>query len=158
MKNTQFYINEIKNSQNITSDYAVSKLLKVSPQTMSKYKAGRSTLDSDTALIVAELLNISPFEILANIKASKSKKPELAKKWEQLAKQASHIAAAVILSVVVMLAGAETAIDSPFILKEISILSIMLSSVLFLLFLFKMPQSLKFSTLRPIKAPFLRRF
>jgi len=115
MKDTIYYIDQIKKSQGISSDYAVSKLLGVSRQTLSKYKAGRSTLDSDVCLKVAEILDISPFEILANIKASKSKKPEVAKKWADLARSASSTAAGVILSLSLVSHSPETraAVDSP---------------------------------------------
>ena len=99
MKNTSYYIDEIKRAQGITSDYAVAKLLGVQCNMMSHYKNGRSSFDGDMVFRVAELSGHNPLEIIANIKAEKSNNPALAKQWHRLANQVSSMALAIILSV-----------------------------------------------------------
>ena len=64
MKNTSYYIDEIKRVQGITSDYAVAKLLGVQRNMMTHYKNGRSSFDGDMVFRVAELSRFRAGKIL----------------------------------------------------------------------------------------------
>ena len=50
MNATKYYIELLRSHTTKNSDYAIAKLLNVSRSTMTKYKQGRSSIDSDQAL------------------------------------------------------------------------------------------------------------
>ncbi len=91
MKDSAFYIEEIKRTQGITSDYAVAKLLGIERNRMTHYKNGRSSFDSDLALKVAELSGHSAAEIILNLKASKTKDPRARRQWSELARRMADL-------------------------------------------------------------------
>src|SRR3569833_2640912 len=67
MKTVNQYLDEIKARYGLPSDYAVAKLLKISPANVTGYRKGKSGFDDERALIVAELLEIAPVIVLADM-------------------------------------------------------------------------------------------
>lgn len=61
------YIDAIKQRLNLRSDYAVAKRLGVHPNRISNYRCGRSDFANDLMPKVAEMLDISPVVIFAEI-------------------------------------------------------------------------------------------
>jgi len=127
MKDSSFYIDEIKRKHGITSDYAVSKLLDVPRQSMTNFKNGRSSFDTNLVFKVAELTGHNELEIIANIRASKEKDPAFMKKWQALAKQLSGLAVSVLIGHFVLFGMLETQLNSPSFEFYSRIMSIMLS-------------------------------
>ncbi len=103
MKKTLDYIEAIKArykpDAGELSDYRVSKLLGIKPQSVSVYRTKGGTLDDTTALKVAELLDLDPAEVLANMHAERAKDEKVRKIWEALAEHLHSAAAGVMLAI-----------------------------------------------------------
>ncbi len=129
MNNNTFYIDAIKEKQGISSDYAVSKMLGISRQAVSKLHAGEMTFDSDLALKVSELSGYNVAGILLAMKAMKAKDSATAKIWAALAKKQQGVAASFILITMLLAALLGISVESiPYIStlpSDLSILDIM---------------------------------
>ncbi|KQQ97434.1 helix-turn-helix domain-containing protein [Massilia sp. Leaf139] len=79
--NTLDYLAECKRRLGIESDYALAKALGVTQQAVSSYRAGRSRIDDDVALTVAEILQIEPLAVIAAANAERAKTPEQKARW-----------------------------------------------------------------------------
>ena len=53
------WIDRVKKTRGITSDYAAAKALGITPQAISKYRSRNSTLDEDASIAVATALGIA---------------------------------------------------------------------------------------------------
>lgn len=95
MNKTCEYIAKIKKHCGVKSDYAVAHLLGVGRSSMSHYKKGVSMFDDYTAAKAAELLNIDPLTVIADINADRAKRDGERKFWQNIAKRAPNIAAGV---------------------------------------------------------------
>lgn len=82
--NTIEFLDAVKMRRGITSDYALAKVLGISQQAVSSYRAGRSRIDDDVALTVAEVLEIHPMQVIAAANAERAKTPEAKARWESL--------------------------------------------------------------------------
>lgn len=71
------WIDQVKSSQGIESDYAVAKALGLSKQAISMYRSRQSTLDENAAISVAEKLGISPAGVVLDQMAERTKTPEI---------------------------------------------------------------------------------
>lgn len=58
-----------------SSDYALAKALSAPQQRLSNYRHGRTQMDDDVAMQVAEILGDDPAVILAELHAERSKSP-----------------------------------------------------------------------------------
>jgi hypothetical protein len=74
METTANLINRVKAAYNLPSNYAIAKKMGVSHQCIANYVKGRSFLDTKSAFIVAELLNMEPAYIVACASIERSKK------------------------------------------------------------------------------------
>jgi transcriptional regulator with XRE-family HTH domain len=79
--NTLDYLAACKARLGITSDYALAKALRVTQPTISSYRAGRSRIDDDVALSIAEILNVHPLQVIATANAERAKTPEQRARW-----------------------------------------------------------------------------
>lgn len=89
---TCVYLDAVKRRLKIESDYALAAQLKTTRQAVSNYRAGRHCLDDLVAVRVAELLDLPPLQVLADIqceRAERAKKPAVKKLWESIAKAAA---------------------------------------------------------------------
>ena len=79
--NTLEYLAACKQKLGIQSDYALAKALKITQSTISGYRAGRSRIDDDVALTIAEILEINPLQVIADANAERAKTPEMRARW-----------------------------------------------------------------------------
>ncbi|MGZ8301229.1 MAG: DUF3693 domain-containing protein [Telluria sp.] len=79
--NTLEYLAACKTALGIDSDYALAKALRINQSTISSYRAGRSRIDDDVALTVAEILKLHPFQVIADANAERAKTPEQRARW-----------------------------------------------------------------------------
>lgn len=79
--NTLEYLDAVKVKRGITSDYALAKVLQVGQPTIIGYRSGRTTLNDDTALSIAQILGINPLEVIATANAERAKTPEIRARW-----------------------------------------------------------------------------
>lgn len=93
MKTCRDYLDDIKRTNGITSDYALAKTLGVNRSTVSGYRASRRAFDNATALKVAEILKINPIEVIAAASAEHAKTAEEKKTWENFMKRLRGVAA-----------------------------------------------------------------
>lgn len=71
------------------SDYALSGLLGIERQRVSRYRRGADkTMGDDTAIKLAELLGLHPMIVIAEIRAEQSRDVRAARVWDQVAKAA----------------------------------------------------------------------
>ncbi|WP_175784544.1 helix-turn-helix domain-containing protein [Burkholderia ambifaria] len=73
MKTTAQWLDAIKDHLSLPSDYAVAKYLGVTRAAVSRYRNGLSVFDEKTAIRVAELLDVQPFEVIASVNAESSR-------------------------------------------------------------------------------------
>ncbi|NVO07184.1 MAG: helix-turn-helix transcriptional regulator [Rhodoferax sp.] len=71
------WIDQVKSALNLPSDYAAAKALHITRSAVSKYRSRESTLDEDTAISVAKVLNISPARVVLDQVAERAKSDEL---------------------------------------------------------------------------------
>lgn len=79
--NTLEYLDAVKQRLGITSDYALAKQLGITQSTISGYRAGRSRIDDDVALSIAEILKLNPLAVIATANAERAKTPEQRARW-----------------------------------------------------------------------------
>jgi transcriptional regulator with XRE-family HTH domain len=79
--NTIEYLQAVKTRLEITSDYALAKALGITQSTISGYRAGRSRIDDDVALTIADILRIHPLQVIAAANAERAKTPEQRARW-----------------------------------------------------------------------------
>lgn len=82
--NTLDYLAACKARLGIESDYALAKRLGVAQSSVSNYRTGRSRIDDDVALTIAEILQINPLEVIAAANAERAKTPEQKARWTAL--------------------------------------------------------------------------
>jgi predicted transcriptional regulator len=82
--NTLELLDAVKVRRGITSDYALAKVLGVTQAAVSGYRTGRSRIDDDVALTVAEILHLNPMHVIAAANAERAKTPEQRARWTGL--------------------------------------------------------------------------
>jgi hypothetical protein len=98
---TADYLDQVKARHSLASDYALAKVLLVSTQHVSNWRAGRNFPDSFACLKLALLLGVKPEQVVGDIeveRAEKSGKTERVTAWRELLAKLGGVAAAVILS------------------------------------------------------------
>ena len=82
------WIDRLKVSQGIESDYRVAQVLEVSKQTVSTYRAKQdATMDEQTSIKVARLLGVNPAGLVLDQVAERTQSPELRTTLSALAGQ-----------------------------------------------------------------------
>lgn len=71
------WIDRVKSERGIASDYAAAKLLGISKQAISTYRAKGSTLDEDASILIAKELGISPAGVVLDQAAERTKNTEI---------------------------------------------------------------------------------
>ncbi len=89
MKTTLDFLDSIKKKHGLTSDYQLAKLMDCQPSALSNYRNGRSRLDDNAALKVADLLEIDPVFVFACIHAERAKEAKEKAVWTRMATMAS---------------------------------------------------------------------
>ena len=66
---TAFYVDLLKKKYLLKSDYAVAKLLEVTPTAVANWKYKGEALSQKTGYKVAELLGLDPVDVISEIRA-----------------------------------------------------------------------------------------
>lgn len=83
--NSYEYIQEVKRSNGLDTDYKVAKLLGCGQNKITQYRNGQ-TMDNETARQIAEILNVPVLTIIADMEAERQKDPAKKKAWKMLSK------------------------------------------------------------------------
>lgn len=78
---TLHYLSAVKKRLSIESDYALAKALKIRHSTICGYRAGKSRMDDDVALKIADILGLNPLEVIAAANAERAKSDEMRTVW-----------------------------------------------------------------------------
>lgn len=82
--NTMEYMQAVKTKLGIESDYALSKALQVTKQTVSRYAQGKGYFDDAVAVKVAELLQIHPGLVMLDMHRERAKTPAEQSIWQEI--------------------------------------------------------------------------
>ncbi len=96
---TNEYLDAVRERLNLSSDYKLAKVLKVHQTTISNYRHGRSAIADDVAVRVAELLQLDPARVLADMAAERSSSDQVRAIWSRVAATLSVAALAISASV-----------------------------------------------------------
>lgn len=133
MKTTDF-LNAIQQRNGLPSDYALSKFLGITKQAVSNYRHGKSFLDTDQAMKVAELLEMPPGYVLASIEAERAdrmKKGAAGTAWRHAAALLRHGGRAAGLFLFALLIGnAQTAVEASGAIQAVKALTMYIMSTL----------------------------
>ena len=109
MQSSLQLLDAIKKRHKLTSDYQLAKILGVTTQRISHYRAGRRrAFSEETALRVAELLQVAPGYVLAIGAGERAKEESVRKAWEKAAKTLAGTAVALLVGCTVIAAGPGT--------------------------------------------------
>lgn len=97
MEKTVDFLDGVKRRHGLTSDYQLSKRLRLTRSAISAYRNGDRALDENVALVVAQELQLSPAYVLACTAAERAKRPEVRTAWEKAARTLSRAATVLIL-------------------------------------------------------------
>lgn len=84
MNTTIELLDAVKARRGLASDYALAKVLGVTQQAVSGYRAGNSAISDDVALTVAEILQLHPLQVIAAANAERAKTAEQKARWTAL--------------------------------------------------------------------------
>ena len=96
MRTTVEYLDALRARHNLPSDYALSKLLNLTRSAVSSYRTGRTYFDDETAMRVAELLDLDPAHVLSIIAAERTKSEKVKKAWQRAAAATAALALAAV--------------------------------------------------------------
>ncbi|MGK5049870.1 DUF3693 domain-containing protein [Janthinobacterium sp. GB4P2] len=82
--NTMEYMGAVKLALRIESDYALSKALNVTRQTVSRYVQGKGYFDDAVAVKVADLLKIHPGLVILDMHRERAKTPAEQTIWQEI--------------------------------------------------------------------------
>ncbi len=87
-------IDRYKRTIGVESDYAAAQALGLRPNRISNYRTGISHADDKTAVMLATVLHLDPFETIARINLDRATKREDKAFWRKLASNAALVALA----------------------------------------------------------------
>ena len=87
MKTLEYCV-ALKRRLNITSDYELAKRLGVSKTTISNYTTGRRAFDVSIAARVAEMLELDPMKVIADMELERGTNDAL---WSRIAKKVALV-------------------------------------------------------------------
>jgi predicted transcriptional regulator len=96
------YIKQLRTKTKTGSLYSVAKLLGVSEVAVHGYAKGRREFDTYAALRVAELLNIEPMQVIADVEAARETDEGRKRYWQNLAKKSLGLTATVIFATAIL--------------------------------------------------------
>lgn len=97
MKTTVDFLNDVKAKYGLTSNYALARKLNQTDTAIARWMHGKNTLGDESAVKVAELLEIEPAFVMACAAAERSKSAKVKKAWEWTAHHLGGLAAALAL-------------------------------------------------------------
>ncbi|MFZ4756692.1 MAG: DUF3693 domain-containing protein [Burkholderiaceae bacterium] len=97
MKAPAEFLDLLRERLNLPSDYAVARLLGVTPQHVSRWRSGRGGFSDEQAARVAELLGIEAGYVLARLYEERSTSEAARVAWRDLAGKLAPVAASLAL-------------------------------------------------------------
>lgn len=94
MRTTNQLLDQVKQQKKLPSDYALAKLLQVTSSRIGNYRSGRSTMDVDLAIKVADILGEDQVKIVAMLEEERAirERPRLlAAPWRHRRGRAVHL-------------------------------------------------------------------
>lgn len=98
MKTTIEFLSAVKNKYDLPSDYALAGKLELSRASISRFMNGKDNLGDETAMRVADLLDLDPAHVVACIHAERAKTEKEKKMWERFATMTAGVSIAVLLA------------------------------------------------------------
>lgn len=86
---TQEYLDAVRTSLGLPSDYALQKPLDLSKGQISNYRTGRDRLSNKVAVRVARLIKKDPVQVLIEVNMEKETDPETKAVWQSLLEKIS---------------------------------------------------------------------
>jgi transcriptional regulator with XRE-family HTH domain len=97
MKSPGEFLDQLRARLDLPSDYAVARLLGVTPQHVSRWRSGRGGFSDEQAARVAELLGIEAGYVLARLYEERSTSEAARVAWRDLAEKLAPAAACLAL-------------------------------------------------------------
>jgi chloramphenicol O-acetyltransferase len=115
------YIDEVKRFKGLSSDYKVAKLFGWTPNRITKYREGQ-TMDNEACRQVAEVLEIRPMQVIADMEAMRQSDHEKKQAWIELAKLTREAGSVVIPLLLIMpiLFGSATLLQKSNVFQDVT--------------------------------------
>jgi len=84
-KTTADFIADLKAKHGLRSNYAVAKFLKQTDTAVARWAHGKGSFSDETAMHIADLLDLDPAYVVACVHAERAKRTEEKKLWEHIA-------------------------------------------------------------------------
>jgi len=97
MKNTVEFLDAVKKKHGLTSDYQLAGKLGLSRAAISRFQQGKDFLGDETAIKVADLLDLDPSYVAACIHSERAKQPAVKAMWKHTAEMLYGLAAVLAL-------------------------------------------------------------
>jgi len=95
---TTEYLDAVKKRLAIASDYALQVPLAVTKQTISRYRNG-GTFDHLVALRVADVLELAPEKVIADMELERTTVPELQAVWKRISRKVAGVLIPAVLAI-----------------------------------------------------------
>lgn len=112
MQTTIEFLDAVKARHSLPSDYALAPVLGITRSAVSKLRNKQDFLGDQTALKVAELLDLSPGIVLSAVHAERAKDPAEKSAWNSIFEKLGGLAASVMLFACFLPSPAEASIDA----------------------------------------------
>lgn len=87
--NTPEYLDLVRATLHLPSDYALQKPLGVTKSQLSKYRTGRDSLSDALVLRIAEICQLDAVKVLLDMHIERAKTPEVRASWVELSEKIS---------------------------------------------------------------------
>lgn len=99
MKNTAEYLDALRAHYGVKSDYALSPLIGVLPQHLTKYRNKKSTFGEEFSLKIADILDIDPAQIFLDMHYQREKNEAAKQVWKRIYNSMTAVTAALAIAV-----------------------------------------------------------
>lgn len=112
MRKSIEYLIEAKGKLNCETDYQLAKALKSSTANISNYMSGKTKMDDYHCIVVAQVLNIDPMEIIAAAQEEREKSEEKKEFWRDFRTAREREKGLVLVPMLIMILMIGTALLS----------------------------------------------
>lgn len=89
MKSTTEYLDMIKETLKLPSDYALAKALGITRESVSQLRNGKTSMGIETAVKAGDYLGVDGHAIYAHSQIERAKKPEIRDFWQSVSEKFS---------------------------------------------------------------------
>lgn len=97
MNTSTQYIDAVKSKTGAASDYQLAKILGITQQAVSSLRVKRTFIGDETAIKVAELLEIDPGIVIAAVHAERAKSEAERNAWRSMFEKLGGVAAGLVI-------------------------------------------------------------